>query len=154
MKVETRLFGEIDIQENKVITLHSGLIGFPDMKRFTIIYDMEKPEKKNVMWFQSLDEPQFAMPVMDPNLVKKDYNPMVNDELLTPLGELTGENLYVLVTLTVPKDIKKMTVNLKAPIVINADTLVGGQIVVEDDFPIRFPIYKILKQAKEGKEGD
>lgn len=42
MRVETRLFGEIDIAEEKIITLGRGLIGYPDMKRFTLIFDEEK----------------------------------------------------------------------------------------------------------------
>lgn len=154
MRVKTRLFGEIDIEDNKIITFPGGLVGFPDMKKFTIIYDEEKPGKNGIIWFQSLDEPQFAMPVMEPNAVVPDYNPTVNDELLTPLGELTEDNLYVLVSVTVPKDITKMTVNLKGPIVINTDTLLANQIVVEDDVQVRFPIYDILKAKKEEKAGE
>lgn len=154
MRVETRLFGEIDIEEDKIITFPNGLVGFPDMKKFTIIYDEDKPGKNGIIWFQSLDEPQFAMPVMEPNAVVPDYNPTVNDELLTPLGELTEDNLYVLVSVTVPKDITKMSVNLKGPIVINTDTLLANQIVVEDDVQVRFPIYEILKAKKEEKAGE
>lgn len=154
MRVETRLFGEIDIEEDKIITFPNGLVGFPDMKKFTIIYDEEKPGKNGIIWFQSLDEPQFAMPVMEPNAVVPDYNPTVNDELLTPLGKLTEDNLYVLVSVTVPKDITKMSVNLKGPIVINTDTLLANQIVVEDDVQVRFPIYEILKAKKEEKAGE
>ncbi|MCI5821432.1 MAG: flagellar assembly protein FliW [Lachnospiraceae bacterium] len=154
MRVETRLFGEIDIEEDKIITFPNGLVGFPDMKKFTIIYDEDKPGKNGIIWFQSLDEPQFAMPVMEPNAVVPDYNPTVNDELLTPLGKLTEDNLYVLVSVTVPKDITKMSVNLKGPIVINTDTLLANQIVVEDDVQVRFPIYEILKAKKEEKAGE
>ena len=154
MIVETRLFGEIDIEDDKIITFPNGLVGFPDMKKFTIIYDEDKPGKNGIIWFQSLDEPQFAMPVMEPNAVVPDYNPTVNDELLAPLGELTEDNLYVLVSVTVPKDITKMTVNLKGPIVINTDTLLANQIVVEDDVQVRFPIYEILKAKKEEKAGE
>ena len=154
MRVETRLFGEIDIEDNKIITFPSGLVGFPDMKKFTIIYDEDKPGKNGIIWFQSLDEPQFAMPVMEPNAVVPDYNPTVNDELLTPLGELTEDNLYVLVSVTVPKDITKMSVNLKGPLVINTDTLLANQMVGEDDVQVRFPIYEILKAKKEEKAGD
>ena len=154
MRVNTRLFGEIEIQDDKIITLDKGIVGFPDLKSFTIIYDngSESDEgKTSMMWFQSLDEPQFAMPVVVPGDIVPDYNPTVNDELLEPLGELTEENLYVLVTLKVPQEIEKMTINLKAPIIINTDTLKGGQIIVEDDVEVRFPVYEILKKAKEGK---
>lgn len=149
MKVNTRLFGEIEIQDDKIITLDKGIVGFPDLKRFTIIFDTETEEKTAIMWFQSLDEPQFAMPVIVPGDVVPDYNPTVNDELLEPLGKLTEDNLYVLVTIKVPKNIEDMTINLKAPIIINTDTLKGGQIIVEDDLDVRFPVYEILKKAKE-----
>jgi flagellar assembly factor FliW len=143
MKVETRLFGTVDIEESKTIVLHGGLIGFPDLTRFALIFDNEK-EKGSIMWLQSLDEPQFAIPVITPEVVKPVYNPTVNDSLLEPLGEISEENIYVLVTIKVPENIKEMTVNLKAPFIINTDTLIGGQIIVEDELPVRFPVYDIL----------
>ena len=146
MTVETRLFGEVYVGDDKIINLPQGIIGFPDLKKFTLIYDNEKGEDRSIMWFQSLDEPQFALPVMTPSTVVPDYNPTVNDELLAPLGELTEDNLYVLVTVKVPQDLKEMSVNLKAPIIINSDTLIGGQLIVEDeDLPVRYKIYDILK---------
>ena len=147
MRVETRLFGEIDIAEDKIITLGKGLIGYPDMKRFTLIFDEEKQGR--IMWLQSLDEPQFAMPVVDPMGICDDYNPTVNDELLSPLGQITDDDIFVLVTIRVPSDITKMTINLKGPIIINTDNLLGEQIIVEDDVQTRFPIYDILKSRKE-----
>lgn len=146
MVVNTRLFGEIDVQEDKIINIDKGIIGFPDMKLFTLVFDSEK-ESKNIMWLQSLDETAFAMPVMVPNDVVGDYNPTIEDELLKPLGELNPDNTYVLVTVKVPSNIEDMTINLKAPIIINTDTLIGGQIIVEDDVEVRFPIYDILKKG-------
>lgn len=146
MVVNTRLFGEIDVQDDKIITIDKGIIGFPDMKLFTLVFDAEK-DSKNIMWLQSLDETAFAMPVMVPNKVVEDYNPTIEDELLKPLGELNPDNTYVLVTVKVPSKIEDMTINLKAPIIINTDTLIGGQIIVEDDVEVRFPIYDILKKG-------
>lgn len=154
MKANTRIFGEIDIDESKIITFVNGMVGFPDMKKFTLIYDEEKKNKGGIMWFQSLDEPEFAMPVMEPTVILPEYNPTVNNELLSPLGELTSDNLYVLVTVTVPSDITKMTANMKGPIIINTDTLLASQIVVENDMQVRFPIYEILKARKEEKAGE
>lgn len=146
MTVQTRLFGEVYVGDDKIVTLPQGIIGFPDMQKFTLIYDKEKEEGGSIKWFQSLDEPQFALPVMIPTTVKPDYNPMINDELLAPIGELTEENLYVLVTVKVPQDIKEMTVNLRAPIIINTDTLLGAQVIVEnDELPVRYKIYDLLK---------
>ena len=93
------------------------------------------------------------MPVVDPLAIKPDYNPEVEDELLTPIGELNPDSVLVLVTMTVPKDLTKMTVNLQAPIVVNADEKKACQIIVDTDkYPVRFPIYDIIeKMKKEGK---
>lgn len=149
MKAATRLFGEIEIDESKIITFEDGIIGFPDMKKFTLIFDKEKEGRPSISWLQSMDEPEIAFPVMDPLLVCETYNPSVEDELLKNLGTIKEDNLYVLVTVTVPQDIKELAVNLKAPIVINTDTRKASQIIVEDDLPVRYRIYDILEEAKK-----
>lgn len=150
MELNTRLFGEINIEEEKVIFFEKGIIGFPDFQKFTLIYDEGKDGKrKSICWLQSLDEPEFALPVMDPLLIKEDYNPNVEDEMLKHLGNLTEENTYVLVTVTATSDITKLSVNLKAPIVINAEERKANQIIVDDNFPVKYMIYDILKARKE-----
>lgn len=149
MKAATRLFGEIEIDESKIITFEDGIIGFPDMKKFTLIFDEEKEGRPSISWLQSMDEPEIAFPVMDPLFVCETYNPSVEDELLKNLGIIKEDNLYVLVTVTVPQDIKELAVNLKAPIVINTDTRKASQIIVEDDLPVRYRIYEILEEAKK-----
>lgn len=149
MKANTRLFGEIDIEEEKIITLEQGMIGFPDMQKFALIFDEEKGEEAKIMWLQSMDDPCVAFPVIRPELVMPEYNPTVNDEILEPLGELTDENLFVLVTLTAVADVQKNSVNLKAPIIINTITRKGCQLIVEDDYPVKYNIYKALKEKKE-----
>ena len=151
MFIKTKIFGDVEISDDKIITFDDGIIGFPDLKHFAIMHDEEKGSDAGIKYFQSVEEPGFAMPVMDPLMVCENYNPQVNDELLTPLGELKDDNIIVLVTVTVPTDLTKMTVNLQGPIIINADEKKGAQIIVEGtDYPVRFPIYDILKSRKEG----
>ena len=149
MKAATRLFGKIEIDESKIITFEDGIIGFPDMKKFTLIFDEEKEGRPSISWLQSMDEPEIAFPVMDPLFVCETYNPSVEDELLKNLGTIKEDNLYVLVTVTVPQNIKELAVNLKAPIVINTDTRKASQIIVEEDLPVRYRIYEILEEAKK-----
>ena len=149
MKAATRLFGEIEIDESKIITFEDGIIGFPDMKKFTLIFDEEKEGSPSISWLQSMDEPEIAFPVMDPLFVCETYNPSVEEELLKNLGTIKEDNLYVLVTVTVPQNIKELAVNLKAPIVINTDTRKASQIIVEDALPVRYRIYEILEEAKK-----
>lgn len=149
MLVKTKFFGEVELPEEKIITLERGLIGLEQYKKFTILYDCEK-EQTNISWFQSLEEPALALPVIKPWLIKEDYNPIVEDELLTGLGDLTEENLVILLTVTVPENIEDMSVNLKAPVIINADTRNGAQIAVENkDYQVKYKIYDILQKEKE-----
>ncbi len=145
MKILTKIFGEIEINEEKVINFSEGIIGFPDLNRFMLIHDIES-DKKTVSWLQSLDEPAFAMPVVDPLAVDSGYNPVVEDELLKPLGEITEEDIIVLVTMTVPEDVKKATVNLKAPIIVNSNNLRACQIILDDEkYLVKHPVYDIIK---------
>ena len=143
MKATTRLFGEIEIGEEKIVTIEQGIIGFPNLNHFTLIFDSEKEEKSGIMWLQSLDDGEVAIPVLVPTELMPEYNPTVNNELLEGLGSLTPENIYVLVTVTVPKDIRRISVNLKAPIIVNTDTNRGCQLIVEDDYEVRHNIYAV-----------
>ncbi len=147
MKITTRVFGEIDIEESKIIHFQGGIVGFPDLTDFALIHDAEKDGETPIRWMQSMQEPNFAMPVMDPLAVYPDYNPVVEDELLKPIGSLNPDSVLVLVTLTVPKDVTKMSINLQAPFVINADERKAIQLIVDTDkYPVRFPIYDIIKK--------
>ena len=155
MNITTKVFGEITIDDDKIIHFPSGIIGFPDLTEFALVHDEEKGAG-SIHWLQSMQEPAFAMPVMDPLYVKESYNPMVEDELLKPLGDLQPEDTFIMVTVSVPKDIHEMSVNLQAPIVINADNKAACQIIVDNEsgeYPVKFKVYDIL-QAKKEKAGE
>lgn len=152
MKLNTKIFGEVEIADDKIITFENGIIGFPDLKHFTLLHDEEKGTGAGIRFLQSIEEPAFAMPVMDPLLVKPDYDPQVDDELLASAGHLTTENILVLVTVTVPSDLTKMCVNLQGPFVINVEERKACQIIVEGgQYPVKFPIYDILQAGKGEK---
>ena len=152
MNINTRAFGEVVIDDDKIINFPSGIIGFSELTEFALIHDEEKGIGA-IHWLQSVQEPGFAMPVMDPLIVKPDYNPEVDDELLKQIGELDPEQVLILVTVTVPGDITKMSVNLKGPIIINTAEKKACQVIVEgDEHPVKFPIYDILRDRKKAGE--
>ena len=151
MTILTKVFGEITIEDDKVISFPSGIIGFPELTEFALVHDEEKGAG-SIHWLQSMQEPAFAMPVMDPLLVMPEYNPEVDDELLKNIGELVPEELLVLVTVTVPSDLTKMSVNLKGPIIINAAEKKACQIIVEgESYAVKYPVYDILNAKKAGE---
>ena len=92
------------------------------------------------------------MPVIDPLVIKKDYNPEVEESLLDCIGKLVPEEMIVLVTMTVPSDVTKMTINLKGPIVFKAAEKKGCQLILDsDEYQVKFPVYDILSQKKAGE---
>lgn len=150
MQVNSRIFGMIDIEEEKLIHFVNGIVGFPELTDFALIHDAEK--EGGIQWLQSMQEPKFAIPVMNPLDVLKTYNPQVEDELLKPLGDLTQDDMLVLVTVTVPKDLTQMSINLRGPIVINASNKKACQVIAEgEEYPVKFKIYDILKSRKAGE---
>ncbi len=154
MLVKTKHFGEIDLEENKIINFTDGILGFSNYKNYTLLYDNEGEERPDISWLQSLEEPALAIPVISPFVLKEDYNPEVEDELLKPLGDLNNDNIVVLVSITVPSDITRMSANLKAPFIMNADTRKACQIIVENsDYEIQYYFYDKL-QAKKAAKGD
>lgn len=144
MLVKTKYFGEIELTEDKVITFENGIFGFEDYKRYTLLYDVEREgDKRIISWFQSLDEEALALPVINPNFVMPSYDPSVPSEIIESIGTLNDDNAVILLTLTVPSDLTKMTANLKAPIIINSETKKGCQVVAENsDYMVKYNVYE------------
>ena len=154
MKAETRIFGTIEIEDEKIVTMEKGMIGFPELKHFALIFDEEKPqEERTIMWFQCMDDGDIAFPVMEPHKALEDYQPKINTEVLSGLGELKDEDIYMIVTVTVPRDITKLTCNLQAPIIINTANNKAVQVIVENDYPIKYSLAHLMKHTT-GKAGE
>lgn len=152
MLIKTKCFGEVDVAEEKIIHFENGIMGFEDWKNFTILFDSEKKGEKTIMWLQSIDEQALALPVIDPLIIDEKYDPVVETELLKTIDNPQDDDILILVTLTVPSDLTKMTANFKAPIIINADALKGMQLIVEnEDYKIKHPVYEALKARKDGE---
>ncbi|MCL2171446.1 MAG: flagellar assembly protein FliW [Defluviitaleaceae bacterium] len=138
MKLKTARFGEIEFDEADIVIFDEGMPGFPDMHRFALL----RQDDGAICYLQAIDidEDDICFVLMDLHELKPDYSPTVDDELLTPLGET--ENYMVLNVAVIPVDIKDMTVNLKAPVVINWETKKGKQIICQnEDYHVRHKLF-------------
>lgn len=150
MRVQTKFFGEVELDDNKVIEFPNGIIGFEDFKKFAILYDIEDDRDTKISWLQSLEEPTLALPVVDPLAVTTEYVPMIEDELLKPLGNPADEDLLFLLVMTVPSDMTKVTANMKAPVIISTEERKGVQLIVDNaDYPVKFNVYESVQKMKE-----
>ena len=135
MVAETRLFGTVDIAEDKILEFPMGLIGFENLKKFAIIYDSDREERSKISWLQSMED---------------DYGPIVEDELMKNIGDPADADILMFVTLSIPSDLTKMTANLKAPIIINTEGRKAIQVIVEnEDYKVKFNAYEAIQKMKE-----
>ena len=133
MKIQTRKFGNIEIDETKIIVMPEGLPGFPGFERFVLLED-EKIAPFS--WFQSVEEPDIALVIMNPLLFKSDYKVDGLSEFIVTRGwEKTAEEdvlIYVVVNISKGEKEDKITANLMGPLVINSKNNEAVQVVITD----------------------
>lgn len=150
MKIATKIFGNIDISDDKIIEFPKGIIGFENCNHFVLMHGDEEGREHLIKWLQSVEDGDLAFPVIDPLKINENYNPVVEEELLKEIGTFEPDDLFVLTVATVPKDVEKMTVNLKAPVIINTATMKGIQLIVDnEEYSVRQSVYNLIKARKE-----
>lgn len=132
LKIRTRKFGEVDIDKNKILTMPDGLPGFEKYSRFVLLEDANA---KPFWWFQSVEEPDLALVVMDPFIFKPDYKPDLKSIItLKNWRNLKEEDLAVFVVINISQTTgeKTITANLIGPIVVNMKQNEAIQVVFQD----------------------
>ncbi|MCL2181070.1 MAG: flagellar assembly protein FliW [Treponema sp.] len=128
MKVDTKAFGVIEVDEKDKIIFPRGLFGFEDYKD----YIMFNAEHEPFVWLQSTEEMEIAFILIDPFLFRKDYEANINDEELADIGIKPGDKAVIYVIVTIPQDGGAMTANLQGPVIINKDDRKGMQAILSD----------------------
>lgn len=143
MKLTTTRFGELDIDENRIIAFPLGIPGFPELKRFVLI-----EYKEPVKWLQAVDDPDVAFIVTDPFVLYHDYSVSVDDETERYLGIKDPKEVVTFIILTVADN--AITANLKAPLIVNSAGLTGAQILLDDDrYSFRAPLPALPNQTEK-----
>ncbi|MGF7397321.1 flagellar assembly protein FliW [Thermoanaerobacterium thermosaccharolyticum] len=145
MNIETKNFGLVSYNEEDVLHFDDGIPGFEGLKSFILLsVDEYTPFK----WLQSLDDTDIAFVIIDPKAIVKDYKVELDEETVKLLDIKDLNHILVFAIVVIPDEIEKMTANLKAPIIINAENNKGMQILLDnDDYMIKHPILKELKNA-------
>lgn len=140
MKIETSLFGTVEFDEKSIIVFDEGLIGISDKKRFLLI---EKDDFKPFSYLQSIDDPEFALVVVSPFFIEKNYQFDVHGDDLSSLGINEINDMLILAIVVFSNRIEEITVNLKAPIIINIKTKKAKQIILLNEiYTVAEPLVK------------
>ena len=146
LEIMTRDYGTVQIDESAVIRFEDGIIGFEDYRDYVLLDDGSGQSPFRCL--QSIDESELAFILIDPFSVKPDYELAIDDALSERLSIASGESAAVFAIVVVPEDVKKMSFNLKAPLIINADLKIGAQYIVDrSDYGVRHLIFEELERS-------
>ncbi|MFH1092195.1 MAG: flagellar assembly protein FliW [Pseudomonadota bacterium] len=147
MNILTSRFGEIEIDEQSIISLPGGLIGFPEQERYVII--SHSPDSP-FFWLQAVDSQDLAFVIVDPQIFKADYEVPLTAQTLQLLQAESRLEVGVYVIVTIPRgNPQGMTANLLGPLVLNAKSRLARQLVLDESrYSHRHPILRAEGQAK------
>jgi len=135
MEVQTTRFGPIEIADDDVIRFAEGLPGFQECRDWVLLADGRNAA---LAWLQSVDRPDVAFAVVSPRRYVPGYRLHVARRELEPLEFKDLQGVRVLVI--VGKSDRSITVNLKAPVVINLDRRLGRQVIANGELPVQHQI--------------
>lgn len=128
-KVSTSRFGEIEVDEKKIVHFKDGIPAFEDEREFIILpYEEDSP----YYFMQSVNSPDLAFLLTIPFLFFPEYSFEIDDATMSELEITNHENVFYYSMITIPNgSIRYMTANLLAPIVLNSDNMQAKQVVLE-----------------------
>ncbi len=150
MEVHTSRFGTVEYDEDKVVKLTSPLLGFQQYRRFLLL---PAGEDGALQWLQSVENGELAFLLLDPRTVAPNYHATVTAGDLRDLGAASEDEVKVLTTVVVPADRTQVRTNLRAPLLLNPQTGLAKQLVLENNsYPIQY-YFGSAQSRKEAKDG-
>lgn len=143
MDIETTRFGLLQVPEDEIIQMPFGILGFPEDKRYLLF---NHKEDSSFFWFQSMDHGALAFVLMDPFLIKPDYEVQMSPEDCARLAlEKGGEGLLGLQPMAIVNisrgEPRMITANLLGPVVINSKKRLAIQVILHhQNYSHRFAI--------------
>ncbi len=135
MKIQTTRFGAIQIEPDDILFFRSGLLGFEDCRHWVLLADADN---NAVAWLQSMQHSDIALPVVSPRRFVADYQVRLDPGDVDVLQLTAVEQAYVLGV--VSRDEETLTLNLRAPLVINLDRRIGCQVITVDNQPMKYEL--------------
>jgi flagellar assembly factor FliW len=150
IKVNTKPFGEIEVNELQVIDFPEGILGFDFIKKFVILDagDPGSPFK----WMQAFDEKDLAFVIIRPLDFMNEYELTISQSDLETVKAKNIDELLVFAIVTIPENPRDMTANLQGPVIINPSKRIGKQAIsLSDLYTVRHSILdEMKKHAKAG----
>ena len=137
MKIDTTRFGNVEIEPDHLLHFPSGMLGLEDCRHWVLLADAETD---GLGWLQSTVHAEIALAVVSPRRFVPDYQVRISRGELAALELADLRDAHLLAILG--KGEQGITLNLKAPVVINLQRRLGRQVITNGDLPIQYPLAK------------
>ena len=151
ISMQSSRFGKVEVDETDLLSINGGILGFPNSDRFVVLdHEQDSPFK----WLQSIEEPEIAFAITDPQAFFPDYHIQIKREEIASLDVRDGDELMIFVILSLKAAPQDMTANLQGPIIVNIRSRKGRQIVLKGTkYMTRHPLFPLLQpENQENKE--
>lgn len=143
MKIETKFFGTVEIDETEIINFGHGIPGFENYRQFVML--KQNPDSPFLV-MQAVESSQPALIVIPLERVVPDYDFDIPDEAVKELSLTAPADAAVYAVVVLPQDISKATVNLAAPIIINTKAKLGKQVILNNPaYGLKHPLFAAPK---------
>lgn len=147
MKINTKDFGIVEVEENAVYEFDSGLYGFEEVKRYAIFH--QSFDGVSLLNLQAVDNISPSFLVLEPWDLYPDYCPTLTEEDLKLCDVSDINELIFLVITNVSTSIGELSVNIKSPVVLNPKSKKGRQVILQNpDYKVRY--HPFLQEEKDG----
>jgi flagellar assembly factor FliW len=138
MKVHTRQFGELDINEQEIITFPQGIPGFEDYQRYTFI---QSEESLPFVFLQSADNGELCLILTNPFPFMPEYDFKLSPSAQKELDIQEASDVTVWSVVSIREQLSQATLNLLAPIIVNVRNRQARQVILHNtDYRTKHPL--------------
>jgi len=147
MKLVNDFLGEIEYTQDDVVFFKEGLFGFDDLKEY--VYIVNPDPAFPFGWLQSTKNNETSFVVTNPFLFVSEYDFELPDPVIEKLEINEIDDVTILTLVVIPDDPQNTTINLKSPVVLNKSTRQAKQVILDEEYELKYKIFK-----KDGAEKD
>jgi flagellar assembly factor FliW len=130
--IDSPVLGRLDVDAGRVLQFLEPIAGFPGCLRYALLPYMQASGREDpaIRWLQAMDAPFHTFIVADPWSVHPDYAPEIADSDAEQLDALTFAQAALYGIMTVSQQQGELTINLRAPLVVNEQVRLAKQVVL------------------------
>lgn len=144
MQLETRQFGMLEIQDEQIIHIPKGILGFEGLEKFVLV---DNPECAPFRWLQCIEAPNLAFIVVSPVIFFPEYRVAVHSKEVADIDVERPEDVEIFVIVTIPPQFEHMSANLQGPILINTKSMKAKQLVLTNsEYTVQHPVLEEVQK--------